>query len=382
MKYFVLILFLLGCSDRHTLRSQLEEASNPISMPSDVTYISGTTLSNIYTRDENVGIFTYEWNNKTCPDNRKARFRLMTPLARATLGSAPLVLVFHGGAFDVKITSPYGSISVSAIKKESRLWASTKVDDMLGNNFINAGEGLGSIASAIAERKWSAIYLENCWADMGINESSGSQTNNTSVDGFARKGLEAAEYLVDNFYANPLVSALYVWGQSAGGHAAYEVHERKKAEIDKLVLDSPADKALGFYNAVTRKYNANEITAAKAAYITAALDAYFLRVYKATSSTNTSVLTTQSLVDKLQNDASYLTKKFFYAYSTNDPVVPTEVASPAATEIKSIKVSTPAVASNFCLMERSDTKHIFLNDDLTLARNVVNFLENGICPYL
>ncbi len=216
---------------------------------------------------------------------------------------------------------------------------------------------------------------------MGFNRTYGDHLNDTSLENFKRAGLEASEQLLTYFYNLNIFTDFYSWGVSSGGHAAFVIAFNKSNIISKVVMDSPSDYILGYYDSIDYLIDTlQRFPTELRSTLYSTTDHFFLRVFKSTKNSNPTVAATNSLYYQLnQNNTTMLNKKIYFLYSSLDPVVPIFVTSPAATVMQNHITQATTYANNFCIKKFTKYKHVFSNDNETIPNNIATFLNSGVC---
>ncbi len=237
--------------------------------------VTTVPFENPFTQHPNLLLQPFTYDGLLCPDGNPATFYAVY---QADLTEpAPIVIVFHSGAFDYVEKGADGDVLDPADEDathyagENRLsaeWASNKVFETLG---ITQGEGessevnAGALPAALADKGVFAIYPANCWADLGRNES-GSTTSQSEWDGgvvrngrflnWAVTAIASDEAITattwkDNLGMSDLSvpldsSGVYLIGLGEGGRAISELVGREVpgqglTPIKGIVVDSTMD---------------------------------------------------------------------------------------------------------------------------------------------
>jgi hypothetical protein len=226
-----------------------------------------------------------------CPDNEPAT---MFAVYRTTLTDpAPIVVVFHSGAFDYVLNpDPADPLVGAHFQKENRLtadWARSKVFETVGlldsPGKEPGEENTGALAAALVDNNAFAIYPANCWGDLWHNEF--GYYRNQDDEGFERNGrylawaaaglasrdaTEAAQFkskLGLNDLPIPLdTTKLYLIGLGDGGRAVTELAWRagNMPGVTATIVDSIPDR-MDWYTA-NGSSNADIVTGLERIYTT------------------------------------------------------------------------------------------------------------------
>ena len=147
------------------------------------------SFENAFTENDDIVIQPYEYTGLVCPDGSAATF--YTVYREGLTEAAPLVILFHSGAFDYVIDpNTDDPLRGDHYRDESRLdgqWANQKIFETLG---LVPGDGteenLGALPAALADAGAFTLYPSNCWGDLWHNEY-GYSVNDPS-EGFTRNG--------------------------------------------------------------------------------------------------------------------------------------------------------------------------------------------------
>lgn len=241
----------------------------------DITGVTTVPFENPFTQHENLVLQPFTYDGLLCPDGNAANFYAVyqTDLT----DPAPIVIVFHSGAFDYVEKNAAGDVldpadaAATHYAGENRMsaeWASNKVFETLG---ILKGDGessevnAGALPAALADKGAFAIYPADCWADLGRNES-GSTTSQSDWDGgverngrflnWAISAIASADATTattwkDNLGMSDLTvpldsSGVYLIGLGEGGRAISELAGRNVPNqtvtpILGMIIDSTMD---------------------------------------------------------------------------------------------------------------------------------------------
>ncbi len=238
-------------------------------------------FENPLVRSSDVVLQPFRWDALRCPDGEPAT--LFAVYRTGIAEPAPVVIVFHAGAFDY--VTPYDSAvdprDGTHAAGEDRLhseWASRKVFEtfgMLPGVAEDPGEvNAGALPAALADAGAFALYPANCWGDLWHNED-GYKPNDWSQDAFHRQGRflawaatrvvsknadEAADWRARfGMDALPIEldsSAVSFVGIGDGGRAVPELLRRSQDTNDanfpalrSILLDSTPDDLAPVFNA-------------------------------------------------------------------------------------------------------------------------------------
>lgn len=189
-----------------------------------------------------------------CPDGEQARFWLVHPTESDVM--LPAAVVFHDRNLDYAAVPEIPE--VSAFRAESQLtadYATRAVFDLLG---MGIGSGSGALVAALAQSGHMVVLPSNCWGDLYANGLE-DRPNDAVVDGFTRRGFDAAEFgfrmISDEAWATinrvalpvPIdYSAPVAIGIGDGGRAIGELLA-EEFDIPTAVFDAPLDDLSAFY---------------------------------------------------------------------------------------------------------------------------------------
>jgi hypothetical protein len=245
--------------------------------------VEKVTFTNDYTVRDDLVLQPFSYAGLTCPDGGPARFYAL--YAETLTEPAPIVVMFHAGAFDyvepradgvVPAFDSTEAVHYSGTNKLSSTWASNKVFETLGlldgldASELEPGESnLGILPAKLADEGAFILLPANCWGDLWHNET-GPRNNNWELDGGVHR---EGRYLawVMTAIANPTpevatakreelgldslpialdASGVYIVGLGEGGRAAGELRIRDllndvpnqdAAPIKGMVVDSTMD---------------------------------------------------------------------------------------------------------------------------------------------
>ncbi len=249
----------------------------------DPLEIETISFQNDYTRRTDLVVQPFHYYGLTCPDGNPATFYAV--YASTLTEAAPIVIFFHGGAFDYVearadgVVPAFDSDEAVHYSGEDRLsseWAANKVFETLGLLDGLAPEELeptehnyGTLPAALADAGAFTLYPANCWGDLWHNET-GTRNNNWELDGGVHRNGRYLAYIMSTV-ANPDAefaaekrtelgldalpialdaSGVYLVGLGEGGRAAgelrirdllREVPNQHAAPVKGIVVDSTMD---------------------------------------------------------------------------------------------------------------------------------------------
>lgn len=337
-------------------------------------------FENDYTQATSIVLQPFTYDDLLCPDGEPAAFYAVyrTDITEA----APIVIVFHSGALDyVKAPNLEDPLAGAHLTTENRMtaeWASSRVFQTLGllqdddTVEINAG----TLPAALADANAFTLYPANCWGDLWHNEDSYSP-NLWDADGgvhrqgrflawamtrFASKDPSDATSWRSRFGLDALpipldASGVTLIGLGEGGRAMSELYRRiadagdaNFPTIDGILIDSTMD------NLYPINYAPTGYEEQKAAYA---------RIFPEES---TGDIGMYSLDRWLREHA--LTNPLSVIWSSADPRVPDESIS----GLISLESMTPAVDALMEVTDMAEARHVFINNDIQLAREQVDVL--------
>ncbi len=249
--------------------------------PADPLAIEKIAFANDYTDRDDLVLQPFHYDGLTCPDGEPATFYALYAEDLDPSVAAPIVIVFHAGAFDYVEARADGTVPAfdssdavfySGENRFSSDWAADKVFETLGllDEVIDPTEtNLGILPAKLANAGTFSVYPANCWGDLWHNET-GARNNNWEADGGVHRdgrylawvmtaianpdpeiatskrtelGLDALPISLD-------ASGVYIVGLGEGGRAAAELRARdilndvpnqSAALIKGMVVDSHLD---------------------------------------------------------------------------------------------------------------------------------------------
>jgi hypothetical protein len=237
-------------------------------------------FENPLVRSSDVVLQPFRWDALRCPDGEPAT--LFAVYRTGIAEPAPVVIVFHAGAFDY--VTPYDSavdprdgVHLAGEDRLDSSWASRKVFEtfgMLPGVAEDPGEvNAGALPAALADAGAFTLYPANCWGDLWHNED-GYKPNDWSQDAFHRQGrflawaatrvvsqsAEESASWRERFGMDALPieldgSAVSLVGLGDGGRAVPELLRRTQDTNDaymppirSVLLDSTPDELAGVYD--------------------------------------------------------------------------------------------------------------------------------------
>lgn len=310
-------------------------------------------FSNEHLEVANVRVRMFD-SNLNCPDGEPASFFAVYPVSSAPL---PIAIVFHTGALDYDETISEEE-SFEASNRLTRTWASSRIWETLNLTRQSLDTGvtdLGTLPTAFANAGIAQIYPSNCWGDYWHNGLE-HNPNNSALEGFSRQGFDMAQLMVDLLEEESLAgdlgfdfeqqfdtSSVYWIGMGSGGRAIIELLLAGNQAPSGIVFDStPAD--LSPYLANNETYEFEQIA--------------FQRIFQDASLGDFSLSTLNSLPSRTA-----------WIYSNGDPMHPQESLSAGVDVIENIEGAW--------ITDRNETGHVFINQDMDLARDVRQYLLTG-----
>ena len=289
-----------------------------------------------------------------CPDGEPAQFWLVYPDPEVEERTLPMAVVFHDDVIDQPISAEMPSMSagrdVSALTADH---AARRVFSLLG---MGVEDGTGALVSALAESGHMVVLPSNCWGDLYANSIEG-RANDVTIEGFSRRGFDAAEFgfrmVSDNAWATvnrvelPQTadySAPVAIGMGHGGRAIGELLAEEFV-MPTAVVDSSLDHT-GALRDRADLFGAE----------LAALDAVFAD-------------DTDAELGSLAN-TPILAGRTAYLWSRLDPSVP-----PAAHDGAVARLTGDETA---WIRETGSTQHAPLADDADVIASVVSWLSDGV----
>ncbi len=232
--------------------------------------VEKVSFQNDYTYRTDLVLRPFSYGALSCPDGGPARFYAL--YAETLTEPAPIVVMFHAGAFDYVEARADGvvpafdsdeAIHFSGDNRLSATWASNKVFETLGlldgldESQLEPGESnLGVLPAKLAVAGAFILLPANCWGDLWHNET-GPRNNNWELDGGVHREGRYLAWVMTSI-ANPTpevatakreelgldtlpisldASGVYIVGLGEGGRAAGELR------IRDLLNDVPAQDA-------------------------------------------------------------------------------------------------------------------------------------------
>lgn len=329
-----------------------------------------------------------------CPDGTDARFYIVHDAAATSL--SPVAIVTHSSAFDYVINpnsdnplagTHFAGRSPDGISRLEWSWGVQKVWETLGMHpRIDPAEvNNGTLATALLEAGFVAIYPINCWGDLWFNES-GTFNNDTSVEYFERNGGALAWRMLTMTQNDALAEDLGVsWDEipidpnriyliGLGDGARGPIHLMRRLTNDDegrsvpysairgILLDSPVDDLEGW--------------GADSDGVQEGL----IRVFYDPTVTEDPLLRQLSLrrvINENPKDANgYGIRKTPVAivYSNSDPKVPADNLDAL---INVMTEKDGGASEKYCIYNTKQAAHVFTNSDIVLARDFVDYLLTG-----
>jgi len=345
-----------------------------------------TTLvpfQNDYTNTSSAVVETVE-TGLSCPDGEPARFYAVYDPGEP--GPQPVVIVLHSAALDYvyfpKADSPLAgehyAPSDAGDHRLSSAWGIKKTWETLGMypQVDTSEDNFGTLPATLANDGIIGLYPANCWGDLWHN-SEEFQPNDSSSDLFWRNGLTMAWWMVravieeEPTFLGAEVPAfkeladpdsLHLMGLGDGARGVYDLvlklhgNDDYGARFESVVLDSPVDDLEQWATTVTGVQGGLE------------------RIFY--GQRTTPGLAYWSLPALLGAHPDYGTFDFLdgtrvgVVHSSIDPRVPSGNLEAAELEL--------AARPSTCLIDTQAQGHVFLNSDLTLAREMADFAVRGI----
>lgn len=295
-------------------------------------------------------------SNLICPDGEPASFFAVYPVSSSSL---PVAIIFHTGALDydnvVTEDTPF-----LASNRLTRTWASSRIWETLNLTRQSLDTGvtdLGTLPTALANAGIAQIYPSNCWGDYWHNGIA-RNPNNAALEGFSRQGFDMAQLMVDLLENESLAgdlgfdfeqqfdtSSIYWIGMGSGGRAITELLLAGNQVPSGIIFDSTPDD-LRPYLEENEAY-IFEQTAFERIFGDAALEDYSISAPTLTS----------------------LPSRTAWIYSNGDPMHPQDTFISGANIIEGLDGSW--------IQDINQTGHVFINQDIDLARNVRQYLLTG-----
>ncbi len=337
-------------------------------------------FENAHTQSEDIVMRPFTFDDLLCPDGEPSVFYAV--YREDLTEPAPIVILFHGGAFDyVKTPDPVDPLGGPHYQEESRLtasWAGDKVFETLG---LLPGEAIdpaevndGTLPAALADAGAFTLYPANCWGDLWHNEDYYS-ANDWDADGaIHRQGRFLAWWMTRiastdteeatawrtryglESLAVPLdASAVHLVGLGEGGRAAAELLRRVRdagdtnmPPINGIVLDSTMDKLFHLFADETQF---------------GAINTGLRRIFPEETDGVDGDDIGQYSLDRWIRERT-LTSSLQVTWSSADPQVPDQTLS----DLLAWQTTYPSLMT---VTDVGTAQHVFLNNDLTAARRAV-----------
>ncbi len=333
-------------------------------------------LDNQHVVNEHLVVQTFEPSPPLeCPDGEPATFYAVYDSSLTT--PVPAAILFHSGAFDYVKNPPADNyLDGTHFAPEDRLsrgWAQTRVFSMLGmwDETVDPSEShTGAMVTALAQDGAMVLLPANCWGDLWHNHSGGRQENDYTTERFYRDGLAMASWMyrvaTDESFATghdvglPLqidTDHIALVGLGDGGRAVSELLwllsdvTYADVDIESVVLDSTPDD-LGWYYEQPSQF-ADTITGLG-------------RIFD----DQVDEISTFSM-DAYLADETLPEPRTMVVWSSYDPVVPSGAIEGL---VGAVEERAAGDGDNFAVEEIGASAHVFVNKDLPLAFDVVQFL--------
>ncbi len=334
------------------------------------------SFENAFTENDDIVIQPYEYTGLVCPDGSAATF--YTVYREGLTEAAPLVILFHSGAFDYVIDpNTDDPLRGDHYRDESRLdgqWANQKIFETLG---LVPGDGteenLGALPAALADAGAFTLYPSNCWGDLWHNEY-GYSVNDPS-EGFTRNGRYLA--WVMSAIASPDPATAVYWqaelglndlpipldfssvslvGLGDGARAIPELFRRSQT----VNTTSPASAALPGIRGVIVDSSIDNL------YPIVAQPTVFPEIYEGLTRIYSTSVSTDIGAYSLGRwyPERGLTHPLEIAWSSADPQVPND----SVYNLLLLPTTYPTYAS---AKDYGEAKHVFLNSNIMDARAAV-----------
>lgn len=357
------LLTLLGCFSDYWWKDYDEMNSLD---PSEVPYrVDGLEATD--------AVVTSFQSTLSCPDGEPASF--FAVYRESASSNAPVALVFHSGAFDYVLepdeNQPLAGEHYYLDSRLERAWSVSKIWETLGmlypRTIDDAEQNLGALPAALTDAGVVQIYPGNCWGDLWHNDV--GVVPNDAVDGFDRMGRTMAIDMVDMLFSADAAadlgfdipvtldtSQLYLIGLGEGGRAVTELmlsDTLPPGGVAGALYDhSPED--LGAYLQNEAEFAA-EIEGLSRIFGESGLDGL----------SDWSVGAVPS--DDLPTNLAYL-------WSSQDPRLPPGASAAGAAALED--------AGAAWVYDTGARAHVATNGDISLARDVVDYLMTGMEPAL
>lgn len=338
------------------------------------------SYSTEYTQSPDIVLRPFTYDGLLCPDGSSATFYAV--YRTGLTGPAPLVIAFHGGAFDyVKSPVAEDPLYGQHYADDDRLtgdWANRRVFQTLGLLTPDPTEvSLGTLPAALAEAGAVTLYPANCWGDLWHNEF--GYERNAEEEYISRNGRALAWAMVAlnsddadtathwreafGFDAIPVPvdTGIHMVGIGEGGRGIMEVLRREQlvASLEGASSALPTvrgmlvDSLMDNLSPVVRDY---------AAY--PGLNDGFARIYPDDYSGN---IGWWSLANYLDRTGLEGTLQVYW--SSNDPQVPAGTMA----SLEAVYAANP-FGSRFQMVDTGLQQHGSLNGDAAAARQAVQTL--------
>jgi hypothetical protein len=315
--------------------------------------INEVAFSNEHLETPNVRVRIFD-SNLYCPDGELASFFAVYPISTTPL---PIAVIFHTGALDYGDTVSEND-DFQASNRLTRTWAASRIWETLDLTDLVLDTGvvdLGTLPAALANAGVAQIYPSNCWGDYWHNGIE-HNPNNSISEGYSRQGFDMAQLMIDllnddslagdlgfNFEQEFDKNSVYWIGMGSGGRAITELLLAGNPVPSGIIFDSTPDD-LQPYLADNETY----------AFEQKAFERIFL----------------DENLDNFALDAvTSLPARTAWIYSNGDPQHPQESFYSGANIIENIEGSW--------ITDRNKNGHVFINQDIQLAEQSVQFLLSG-----
>ena len=307
-------------------------------------------FSNEYLERPNVQVYIYD-SPLNCPDGNPASFFFIKPQSDTP---TPIAVVFHSGALDYDDLIEDEEIYRATGRLRSE-WASSRVWETLNlsrKTLDTAVTDLGYLPTALANAGVAQLYPTNCWGDIWHNGLE-TQTNDSTSEGYARLGLDMAQFMVDlqtdtalaeefgfQTVQENLDTTQSMWiGLGSGGQAIIELLNQGNASPTAVVFDSsPSDWSIYNDDAFDFEQTALE------------------RIFGTTSAGDYSL------------NSVVVPERSAWIWSNGDTQHPTGTLQSGANSIES---------SGGWVVDTNSTGHVFVNRDWALAEQTVQYALTG-----
>jgi hypothetical protein len=315
--------------------------------------INEVEFSNEYLEATNVRVRIFD-SNLRCPDGELASFFAVYPITDTSL---PIAVVFHTGALDYGDTVSEDEV-FQASNRLTKRWAASRIWETLNLTELELDTGvvdLGTLPTALANAGVAQIYPSNCWGDYWHNGLE-HNPNNSIAEGYDRQGFDMAQLMIDlldneslagdlgfNFDQKFDTSSIYWVGMGSGGRAITELLLAGNSVPSGIIFDSTPDD-LQPYLSDNETYTFEQT----------AIERIFLD---------------ENLGNFTLDTVTSLPASTVWIYSNGDPQHPQESFSSGANVIENIEGSW--------ITDRNQNGHVFINQNMQLAEQSVQFLLSG-----